>query len=93
MNESPLVELQQAIRATHGADSRLVKRERVVEKFQGEIIWQGEVLVFELQDHPTARRCYAWEVDGEVTAVLEEGPVRNAQDAVRASIMAGSRGS
>lgn len=45
--------------------------------------------VFELLDHPTSRKCYAWEVDGEVTAVLHEAPVRSAQDAVRASIVEG----
>ena len=45
-------------------------------------------LALALLTHPTATRCYAWEVDGEVTAVLEAGPVRSAQDAVRASIMA-----
>ncbi len=47
------------------------------------------MLVFELLDRPTASRCYAWEVDGEVTAVLHEGPVDSPQAAVRASILAG----
>ena len=45
------------------------------------------MLAFELDGHPTASRCFAWEVDGQVTAVLAEGPVQTAQDAVRASIM------
>ena len=35
-----------------------------------------------------SKGCYAWEVDGEVTAVLHTGPVESPQDAVRASIMA-----
>ncbi len=48
------------------------------------------MLEFELEGHPTAARCYAWEVDGVVTAVLGEPPVESPQDAVRASIMAGS---
>ena len=51
-------------------------------------LWQGEVLVFELLDHPEATSCYAWEVDGEVIAVLGVGPVQSASDAVRASILA-----
>lgn len=46
------------------------------------------MLVFELLGHPTAPRCYAWEVDGEVTAVLEEPPVDSPAAAVRASIVA-----
>ena len=33
-------------------------------------------------------RCYAWEVDGQVTAVLGVPPLRSAVDAVRASILA-----
>ena len=45
-----------------------------------------------LLDHPTATRCYAWEVDGEVTAVLHAGPVDGPQAAVRAAIMAESEG-
>ncbi len=88
MNELPIPQIEQAIRATHGAKSRLERREPVVETFQGETVWEGEVLVFELLGHPTAPRCYAWEVDGEVTAVLHEPPVESAQDAVRAAIMA-----
>lgn len=89
MNEATLETFQQAIRATHGAEARLLARERVVETFEGETAWEGEVLVFELEGHPTATTCYAWEVDGEVTAVLHEGPVDSAQAAVRAAIMAG----
>jgi hypothetical protein len=67
---------RKAIRATHGT------------KFEGETVWEGEVLVFKLQGHPEATTCYAWEVDGQVTAVLGVPPVRSAVDAVRASIMA-----
>jgi hypothetical protein len=63
-------------------------RERVRETFQGETVWEGEVLVFELVGHPSASRCYAWEVDGEVTAVLGEKPVDSALAAVRAAILA-----
>ncbi len=32
--------------------------------------------------------CYAWSVDGRVTAVLREGPVDSPQAAVRAAIVA-----
>jgi hypothetical protein len=51
-------------------------------------LWEGEVLVFELLDHPEATTCYAWEVDGRVTAVLGVGPINSALRAVQASIMA-----
>ena len=62
----------------------------VVEIFEGAEVWRGEVLVFDLQGHPKAQRCYCWEVDGQVTAVLEVPPVRSARDAVRAAIVAES---
>jgi len=87
MNEKPLSYFEKAIMATHGTGSELVRRERVLERFQGETVWEGEVLVFALLDHPTARWCYAWEVDGEVTAVLHAPPVDGAHAAVRAAIM------
>lgn len=90
MNDASLETLRRAIFATHGADARLIDRVAVDEHFDGEPVWQGEVLVFELAGHPTATRCYAWEVDGEVTAVLHEGPVDSPAAAVRAAIMAGS---
>ena len=89
MNEIPLQAFAEAIQATHGASASLIARERVSEAFEGQPVWEGEVLVFELEGHATATRCYAWELDGEVTAVLGEGPVKSAADAVRASIMAG----
>ena len=37
--------------------------------------------------HPSALWCYAWEVDGTVTAVLHKAPVDSARAAVRASIV------
>ena len=86
MNEAPLTTFVHAIHATHGVSSQLLGREQVVETFEGQTVWEGEVLVFELVGHPNAKRCYAWEVDGEVTAVLEMPPVKSARDAVRAAL-------
>ncbi len=88
MNDLPIAGFQHAIQQTHGAKARLLSRERIDEHFEGERVWEGEVLVFELQDHPTASFCYAWEVDGEVTAVLHVGSVDSPVKAVRASILA-----
>ena len=92
MNDLPISTFENAIKATHGCDSRLLTRESVVEKFRGKTVWVGEVLVFDLLEHPTAFRCYAWEVDGEVTAVLHAGPVDSPIKAVRASILAAGEG-
>ncbi len=63
------------------------ERVRVREEFQGQTVWEGEVLVFYLLDHPTAPWCYAWSVDDRVTAVLHEGPVDSPEAAVRAAIV------
>ena len=86
MNEAPIQTFHEAIQATHGAKASLIARERVHETFEGQPVWQGEVVVFELLNHPTAQYCYAWEVDGRVTAVLHEPPVDSPLAAVRAAI-------
>lgn len=88
MNDLPLADFQHAIRATHGAEAQLVERVRVEEDFEGERVWEGEVLCFELIGHPTATRCYAWSVGRRVTAVLHTGPIDSPVKAVRASILA-----
>jgi hypothetical protein len=55
---------------------------------KGQVVWEGEVLIFDLRGHPDATTCYAWEVDKNVTAVLHQGPVDSPEAAVRASILA-----
>ena len=92
MNELSIEGFQHAIRQTHGARAKLAEQVHVVERFEGETVWDGEVLVFELLDHPTAPKCYAWEVDGRVAAVLHEPPVNSPRAAVRAAIVAEHRG-
>ncbi len=88
MNEIGVFAFHDAIRETHGALSQLLRREHVHETFEGETVWEGEVLVFGLLDHPSSSKCYAWEVDGQVTTVLHTGPVNSPVAAVRASILA-----
>jgi hypothetical protein len=87
LNDLPIHGFQHAIKATHHAEAHLVDRVYVRERFHGEPVWDGEVLVFSLTGH-SAPLCYAWEVDGEVTAVLHEPPVDSPAAAVRAAIMA-----
>ncbi len=88
MNEIGVFAFHDAIRETHGARSQLIERVSVVETFEDDTVWEGEVLVFALLDHPSATRCYAWEVEGEVTTVLHTGPVNSPVAAIRASILA-----
>ena len=87
MNEQPISTFQEAILATHRSRSELRVRVPVSESFKGETVWEGEVLVFDLLDHPTATTVYAWSVDQQVTAVLHKGPVDSPRAAVRASIV------
>ncbi len=93
MNELSVSEFKKAIHATHCVSSELIWRVPIKEFFQGKPAWEGEVLVFVfgLHEHPTAPKCYAWSVDGRVTAVLHEGPVDSPQAAVRAAIAAEHR--
>ncbi len=88
MNELPISAFEDAIQATHGRRSEFRCRVPVREEFEGETVWEVEVLVFELLDHPTAQRCYAWSVASLITAVLHEGPVDSPRAAVRAAIVA-----
>ena len=89
---------RRAIRDLHGCDSTWVKSVAVTETFRGEIVWRGTVEVFDLIDHATATRCYAWShaVDGSekrrYVAVLHEGPVDSAEAAVRAAIVREKQG-
>jgi hypothetical protein len=87
--------LIEAIRNLHGCEAAWIESVPVKETFQGETVWEGVVRVFDLKDHPTATRCYAWSyVTDEKTgkrkffAVLHQGPVDSPQAAVRAAIVA-----
>lgn len=91
MNEPPISTFKDAIRATHGAEAELVARVAVHERFQGATMWRGEVFVFDLQGHPTASRCYAWQDGSQITAVLHTGPVDSPANAVRASFLAADK--
>ncbi len=52
MNEIDVFAFYHAILKTHGAHSKLMERVHVVEKFKGETVWEGEVLVFDLIGSP-----------------------------------------
>ncbi len=84
--------LKEAIRNLHGCDSKWVESAPVKEMFEGKVVWEGTVQVFELQGHPIATRCYAWsyptkEGKRQFVAVLHQEPVDSPQAAVRAAIV------
>jgi hypothetical protein len=88
-------ELQAAILNLHGCTSTYVETVPVTETFKGEIVWTGEVEVFEIRGHPKAKRAYAWgHVTGEedqarrYVTVLELPPVDSPQTAVKVAVAA-----
>jgi hypothetical protein len=53
-------ELQNVIRELHGTEATHVETVPVKETFQGQTVWEGDVEVFDLANHPKASRVYAW---------------------------------
>lgn len=96
MDPAGISALRDAIRHLHGCDSRWLESVPVHETHEGQVVWDGEVQVFELVGHPKATRAYAWSYATEGTkrrfiAVLGLPPVDSAVMAVRASILADYR--
>jgi hypothetical protein len=92
-----LDDLARAIERMHGGSARLAQSVPVSEAFEGRIVWEGVVHVFDLAGHPTATRVYAWSspIEGSTKrrffAVLHQPPVDSLQAAVRAAIVAENR--
>jgi len=91
--EVPIKALKKAILSLHGCKSKWIESVPVKETFEGETVWEGVVQVFELIDHPTAKKCYTWSyvVDDSgkrrFVAVLHQEPVNSPENAVRAFIV------
>jgi hypothetical protein len=91
-------ELKQAIESQHGGIATLAQSVPVREVFEGRVVWEGVVHVFELAGHPKASRAYAWSspIEGSnkrrFFAVLHQAPITSPVEAVRAAIVAESRG-
>ena len=89
-----LDELRDVIRRVHGAEATHVESVPVKEMFQGTTVWEGVVEVFDLVDHPTAMRAYAWSHGTDdpanpkrLVTVLHLHPIKSAQDAVKVAII------
>ncbi len=89
--------MQKSILDLHGCKAKWIESVPVKEVFRGETVWEGIVQVFDLIDHPKAKRCYAWshELEGSKKrrffAVLHQGPIDSPEAAVRAAIINESR--
>ena len=86
---------------SHPSRCQAIFRETVqsVERFEGKVVWEGEVYVFDLKGHRTASVCYAWSsaIEGskkqKFYVVLHVPPITSPLEAVRASIISEARGS
>jgi hypothetical protein len=97
MDPAGLPALIEAIRHLHRADATWVESVAVRETFNGAVVWDGEVQVFELRGHALASRAYAWSHESgpggkrRFVAVLHEGPIDSPVKAVRAAIVASAK--
>ena len=87
-------ELQKVIRKLHGTFSTHVETVPVKETFNGQTIWEGEVEVFDLHDHPKTDRVYAWRHETDdpdspqrTVTVLHVPPITSPRKAVQASLV------
>jgi len=86
--------LAEAIERTHGGKAVFLESVAVSETFQGLVVWEGFVSVFELSGHPTVKVAYAWSspIRGSTKrryfAVLQGEGIQTPTDAVRAAIVA-----
>jgi hypothetical protein len=81
------VEETEKCRATH------LQSVQVMERDKDDIVCDGVVEVFDLHDHPTATRAYAWQRipqkegdDVQYIVVLKIPPVNSANDAVKTKL-------
>src|SRR5262249_2035756 len=92
--KSHIDELNDTIRRLLLVYSSHVELVAVMKSFEGETIWEGEVEVFELYDHPETDKLYAWVHEMDDTdnperhvTVLHIYPITSPQLAVRAAII------
>lgn len=84
--------LRDAVRVMHKCGAVHLESVPIREMFGEAVAWEGVVEVFAITGHPKAKRCYAWSYElgasHQFVTVLEIPPVKDAQTAVRASIVA-----
>ena len=71
--------------------------EHVKEEHEGQIVWEGDVEIFHLEDHKEAKVAYGWGWDAgddniDYIGILQLPPIETAYDAVKAAIVSGRFG-
>ncbi len=80
--------LQVTIQHLHNCAAIWRETVPVHEVFEGQTVWQGDVEVFDLFNHPKAETCYGWSYGEpeEFITILELPPVTDAQSAVKVGV-------
>ncbi len=92
MPEVSVAALKETVETLSGAGATFRETAYVHEEHEGQMVWQGDVGVFELKGHPSASITYAWSdpVPGSdrrcFYVVLHKGQVKSPEYAVRATI-------
>ena len=89
-------QFEQAVEKACQCKARHVASKAIIEGFEGQVVWDGIVEVFDLQGHPKAMRCYAFyfvQDNGAtvIKTVLGVPPVDSEVSAVRTAIAGTAR--
>jgi len=94
MSADYINELADVIRKLHGSFATHVETVPIKETHEGQTVWEGEVEVFDLHDHPKTSRVYAWSHETDdadnprrTVTVLHIPPVTSPRKAVQVSIV------
>lgn len=83
--------LQSLIEREYSTTAKHVETVPVLETFEGETIWDGEVEVFEVPEFPGADRVFAWAFEGDdgqqQVTVAQIPPATSPENAVKAYLV------
>ena len=87
--------LGDAIAAVHECRCSHFGSEHVREEHEGKLVWEGDVEIFQIEDHADARVAYGWawqDSSNEIQyiGILNSPPINCANDAVKAAIASGN---
>ena len=91
MNDASASQLKKVIQVQHGVASTLFKSVRVVKANAKDEDWDGIVHIFDLTNHPNAKRAFAWSSrfaggrQPRYFAVLQSGQIATPVQAVKAA--------
>jgi len=85
-------QLKEIIKKLHHCEATYLETVPIKETFKNQTVWEGEVEVFSLINHPKTNKCYAWQYtddqgDQQFVTVLEIPPVDSPLKAVQVAIV------